>query len=632
MKRITKPSSVHTTMTARSTRSSLSFPSRGHNVDDDNEKCVADGIHGDAQRMDMGDLDASNQTTTSMTTSQTTTASTSCFYSNDAEANADADAETRQHNQEQLEEGEEAGIADIDGNDGSQGSSGQSSDKNAKLTIIQASSVLVNYISVGYILLPAGFALGGTVLTPIIFSLVVLQAYICGIFVLEACARAEALENMEILQTLTRHGQKGLPRRYEYLVGDRKFELSELSRVFLGRGWRNFFTFTTCADLYGLTWALASVFGSALSNAFPISAVDDDSGYKIYVVGFMGLSATLSCIGIRDQVWLQLTFLLLRLLMVTLMLLTTVVAYTSSTPQFGTQQGPANDVPLFNFRETVGTCVICVFSTAYQFSVPSLTNETRNKKKMTFVIRRSISFVFVSNLVLSLVLCIFFGMSINESSNLNWVDYHGGTWNGEGRIAENRALWSTFISKYIVLFAAIDGLAVYPLCCISLGEIMMGTIFEETVHEIQTNSWKIRTAFRLLASVPQAIGALFVQDLGVVGELCESLSSSELVEITKSVYSISRSIVDFSRLFRLASFAGCFTLLSYTVCPCLLNIFSTRKLDTENEGAASLNRMGSETFYSHTFSSNTWSWTLVMMSLALIIGVIIEASVPGGSL
>jgi hypothetical protein len=471
-----------------------------------------------------------------------------------------------------------------------------------KLTVFQASSVLANYISVGYILLPGGFALGGTVMTPIILAIVVLQAYACGIFVLESCARAEALENLQILQTISRHGQRGLPRRYSFRVRDRKFELSELSRVFLGRGWRNFFTVTTCCDLYGLTWALASVFGSALSNAFPLFSVgsangDDDEGYMVYVVTFMAITATLSCLGINDQIWLQMTFLSLRLVMVTLMVATAAIAYTSSTPQFGSQIGPINDIPLFNFRETIGTSVICVFSTAYQFSVPTLTNETNDKTKMIPIIRRSISFVYASNLVLSLVLCIFFGLSINESSNLSWVDYHGGTWDGEGDIAESRALWASFISQYIVLFAAIDGLAVYPLCCISLGEIMMGTIFEETVHEVEQSNWKIRTAFRLLASVPQAAGALFVRDLGAI-----------------------------------AKFAGCFTLLSYTVCPCLLNIYSTKRLDTENEGAYSLNRQGSETYYRSTCSSNGWSWALIIVSLCLIIGVIVEASLPGGSL
>ena len=143
------------------------------------------------------------------------------------------------------------------------------------------------------------------------------------------------------------------------------------------------------------------------------------------------------------------------------------------------------------------------------------TNETTNKKKMVSVIRSSVGFVYTSNLVLSLTVALFFGLATNESNNLSWIDYHGGTWNGEGDMQENRSAWATFISRYIVLYGAIDGVAVYPLNAIGLGEILMGSIYEGSVHEVQKN-WRVRTTFRLLASVPQAVGSLFVNDLGIM--------------------------------------------------------------------------------------------------------------------
>jgi hypothetical protein len=66
-----------------------------------------------------------------------------------------------------------------------------------------------------------------------------------------------------------------------------------------------------------------------------------------------------------------------------------------------------------------------------------------------------------------------------------------------------------------VLFAAIDGVAVYPLMAISLGDILMGAVYAEKFHEVK-DDWRVRTFFRLLASIPQAIGALFVKDLGAM--------------------------------------------------------------------------------------------------------------------
>lgn len=406
-----------------------------------------------------------------------------------------------------------------------------------KLTAFQSSSVLVNFVSVGYILLPGALTLGGTVLTPICLALVSLQSYISGTFVLEACARAEALTHLidvhgshpqdhpnessmsssaeAELASVPSGSGRSLPRDYSVMVYERKFELSELCRFFMGRRLRNFFTLTTMGDLYGLTWALAVVFGSALADGIPLSG-DENRDSKVYVLIFGAVTAALACVSIPDQIAVQLTFLAARLVMVALMVATAAVAYVSDdVPQFGTQVGPQLDVPIAAFRNTVGTLVMCVFATAFQFSVPSLTSATGNKKQMVPVLKVSVGFVYASNLLLSVVVAVFFGLTTNQSSNLNWVDYHGGTWDGEGDIRENRAGWATFISQYIVLFAAIDGVAVYPLCAISLGDIMMGAVYEDRVHEVE-NRWTIRTSFRLLASIPQAVLAIFVDDLGVM--------------------------------------------------------------------------------------------------------------------
>jgi amino acid permease len=393
--------------------------------------------------------------------------------------------------------------------------SGAESQKCKKLPPFQSSSVLVNYISIGYILLPAGFAIGGTMWTTICLALVSLQSYISGIFVLESCARAEALENLEILTSHSRHGQKGLPRRLSSIVvRERKFELSELCRYFMGRKLRNFFTFTTMGDLYGVTWALSAVFGSALADAIPMTD-NDEKDYKFYIFVFMAITVPLSCLPISGQVVVQMLFLTARMAMVVLMIVTTAVAYTSSEPHFGTQVGAERDVPMFNLSRTVSTMVLCIFSTAFQFSVPSLTSESKHKEEMVPVIRSSVSFVYMSNVILGVVLAIFFGSATNKASNLNWVDYHGGTWDGQGNLGEGRAWWATLISQFVVVFAAIDGLAVYPLCAISLGEILMGTVYEERIHEME-GKWKVRTLFRLIASVPQAIGSIFISDLGVM--------------------------------------------------------------------------------------------------------------------
>lgn len=174
----------------------------------------------------------------------------------------------------------------------------------ARFNTLQSSALLVNYISIGYILLPGGFATGGTVLTLISLLFISFQTYITGTFLLETCARAEALESLKILTAASPHGQRGLPESYSFQIRERTFEISELCRYFLGRRVRNIFTITIAGDLYGVTWTLAAVFGSSLSEGLPISA-NAVTDYKFYILIFMLITIPLSCVPITDQVVIQ---------------------------------------------------------------------------------------------------------------------------------------------------------------------------------------------------------------------------------------------------------------------------------------------------------------------------------------
>lgn len=130
----------------------------------------------------------------------------------------------------------------------------------------------------------------------------------------------------------------------------------------------------------------------------------------------------------------------------------------------------------------------------------------------------STGFIAVTVLILSLLLASFFGSELmEESSNLNWAVYHGGTGTFDEEVGDwvNVAWWAKLVSKYVVLYPAIDGISTFVLCSVSLGEILMGSWYGSTIHDLEP-SWKRRVVLRLLGSVPQLVGAAFVQDLSVM--------------------------------------------------------------------------------------------------------------------
>jgi hypothetical protein len=297
--------------------------------------------------------------------------------------------------------------------------------------------------------------------------------------------------------------------------------------------------------------------------------------YELWVLVFVAVAIPLSCTSILDQLYVQLAFLMLRLLMVFFMMTTLLVALANpSQSYFEGQVGPNNDLPLANWRGLIQATTTCVFATAFQFSVPAVGHVTNNKRVLSRIFVSAVGFVFASNLLLALLIAVYFGSSGQSSSNLNWAMYEA----------------SPFLSRYITLFAAVDGIAVYPLIAISLGGILMGAVYGDDMMEAELD-WKRRTAFRFLASVPQAVGALFVRDLGVI-----------------------------------ALYTGIVTIVSYTIAPSMLCIASYQRMFAA--------RATTSTVYSTLVSEAVHvklARVLIVLSVLLIVGVIADSFFPTSS-
>ncbi len=353
-------------------------------------------------------------------------------------------------------------------------------------------------------------------------------------------------------------------------IRENKYELSHLQHIFLGPKWTILFLCITICDWYVGTWLICTIFGQALAEKFPLAMVTDD--YKLWVGVFILITIPLSCTSILDQALLQFIFLAGRMLMVFFMAGTLIVAFIhSDRNHFGDQMGPANDVPLVDFTHTITIIQTAIYTTSFQCSVPGIAGISSNKKTTKWIFRNAITFTYLSNSILALLSAVYFGSSTNPSSNLNWSTYHSGD-NG----------WSLFVSGYIVLFAAIDGLAVFPLMCCSLGDIMLAGFYGEKAHLAGKNV-KTRIFFRLVASVPQSICALFVNDLG-----------------------------------SLVIYGGILTLISESAVPTVLYIVSGRSMKEQG--------LTARTFFSSKWFSKDWlAYFILTTALFVVAGVVLDS-------
>lgn len=283
-------------------------------------------------------------------------------------------------------------------------------------------------------------------------------------------------------------------------VKNRKFEVPELCRIFFGNRGTQLYTLFVSFYLYLALWAYTSVFASALAKELPITD-STSKDYFLYALIFALLVIPLSCRELKEQVSIQVILAACRIFMVVLM--------TASVLAFGndhddpsgiattTDTQKLTSIPLFNFSGLYRTLPIITYAFIFHHSIPGLSHPVSKPNK------RHLKSIFQSTFVMSTLLYTFvaisvgicFGTNIQQSSNLNWKGFRGGTGelvmetDEEGNIINfvyiNVAWWAKAISFFIVSFPALDVASAFPLCAITLGNNLLGTYHGEESHSIE---------------------------------------------------------------------------------------------------------------------------------------------------
>lgn len=74
--------------------------------------------------------------------------------------------------------------------------------------------------------------------------------------------------------------------------------------------------------------------------------------------------------------------------------------------------------------------------------------------------------------------------------------------------------YAQVISKFVILFPALDVASAYPLNAFTLGNNLMSSFYGTDEVEIHERSRIKVSIFRLLAAIPPFLGAYIVSDLG----------------------------------------------------------------------------------------------------------------------
>lgn len=324
----------------------------------------------------------------------------------------------------------------------------------------------------------------------------------------------------------------------KYLVKNRKFEVNSLCRVFVGKGAVHAYIGTLCLYAYCVLWAYTSVFASAMAKAAPWFADGDiDTNYLIYACIFALMVVPMSCMELDEQVIVQVMMAGARFLMLGLMLGT-----SSMCAQDVAHGGALDPAPIFRLSGVSKMAPILVFSHMYHPSIPGLAHPVADKKQLGGIFRSTTVFCTIAYTFIGWVLVSSFGRDIEQSSNLNWKHFTGGTavYDNEGQII-SVAPWAKFISLYVLCFPALDVVSAFPLNAITLGNNMMGSFFGRQIHEAEHNRW-IRVQFRLLASIPPIVFGIFERKLGTITDYAGTTGFVIVFTVPSLLYLRSRAL------------------------------------------------------------------------------------------
>ena len=253
--------------------------------------------------------------------------------------------------------------------------------------------------------------------------------------------------------------------------------------------------------MYGMLWAYASVFSSALLIYLDFGP----SAYYVYLLLFALIVCPMSCAELTEQKNVQIALAWCRVVMVVFMVITVIVAFSSDDEPFG--DNTKNHDYSSNMIKIEGLHLIlpvAVYANAFHHSLPTLSEPVADKTKLVPIFSTTLACCFISYAIIGTVLAIYFGSEISSSANTNWHTYgniHGGFGPSLARL----------VAIYIIIFPALDVASAFPLNAVTLGNSFVSALYGTTAPPRY-----VIVSFRLAAAIPPIIGASVVSDLGKI--------------------------------------------------------------------------------------------------------------------
>jgi len=346
----------------------------------------------------------------------------------------------------------------------------------------------VNYlVGTGFLTLPWAFVQGGLILSTILLLVATGISDVAKDFLLEAMARAEAVvplelgnneNDIEVVNNEIDETEEG-----PLIVKERKFEMTDLCRIFMGEKAAKIFISCLSFSLFMTLWAYTVVFVTTLQDEFTGTG-DKDLDADIYVLVFALIVVPLSCLELKEQIFIQVTLAFCRVLMLVFMVSTTLLFPDDfRDKQYNPNTNPFREVPLFNVAGFSQAFPIILFALGFQIAIPGISQAVTDKRQLSGIFRTTFLLCAMAYILVGVSVPLATGQTVAQSSNVMWSNFRAGT----GELNEDGEYvgvvwWAQAISFFVVTFPAIDVISAFPLNAIVLGSNLLDALFKGESH------------------------------------------------------------------------------------------------------------------------------------------------------
>ena len=303
---------------------------------------------------------------------------------------------------------------------------------------------------------------------------------------------------------------------------ERRFELPELCRIYLGRGGGFLYLLMAIFYLFLSQWMTGPMVGTGLATNIPINTgifevcSEDDFGsdlhpsggcwntYALYVLIYTVTVSLIACLELKEQAIFQVIMAILRFGVILSMTVYSVVSFVNEDSHSRTSNATVTfheDIPYtrFNLNGFLATVPVIVYAQMLETSIPSITQPISNKRGLVFLY----SAVFLSTTLLygtlGVAVALYKQNDVKELCTANWEELTGPKHSGIVRA----------FSYFIVLFPSLEAWSGYSITTLVMANMVENMFIKDPKRMLDRST---RAVHRFSWAVVPLIGSIYITD------------------------------------------------------------------------------------------------------------------------